>query len=72
MGVADSIIARRQFEKIVSVFNNPTVESTTVYHDIANQECLHMLQQEGFRVEEGQCGAYYISLPKPGGFWQDR
>lgn len=72
MGVADNIIAQRQFNEIVSRFNNPSVESVTVYPKTANEACLRMLVQEGFNVREGQWGSHHVSLPKPGGFWANR
>lgn len=72
MGIADNIIAQRQFNEIIRRFNNPSVDSVTVYADTANQECIQMLLQEGFRVSEGQCGSHYVSLPKSGGFYADR
>lgn len=72
MGIADNIIAQRQFNEIVMKFNNSTIESITVYHNNANEECLRMLIREGFTVTEGQCGSHYVSLPKRGGFYADR
>lgn len=72
MSVADNIIAQRQFNEIVSRFNNPSVESVTVYPRTANDACLRMLAQEGFRISEGQWGSHYVSLPKKGGIWADR
>ena len=72
MSVAQDIIAQRQFNEIVSRFRDPSVESITVYHNTANDACIRMLLEEGFRVSEGQWGSHYVSLPKPGGFWANR
>lgn len=64
MGVAQQIIAQRQFNEIVNRFSNPTVESTTVYPSNCNEDCLKMLRNEGFVVREGQWGSHYVSLPR--------
>ena len=74
MGLANSILAQRQFNEIVSRFNHPANIATTVNPNTCSTECLQMLMKEGFIVCEGKLGTHTVSLPTEHnkGFWFNR
>lgn len=73
MGVANQILAQRQFNEIVNRFNHPGINATTVNTNTCSTECLQMLMKEGFVVREGQWGTHIVALPTKHnkGFWFD-
>lgn len=71
MGLANQILAQRQFKEIVSRFNHPATDVTSVNPQTCCPECLQMLEQEGFIIREGQYGTHIVALPtqQNKGFW---
>lgn len=63
MGLANQILAQRQFNEIVGRFNHPSIDVTSVNPNTCSSECLQMLKNEGFIVCEGQFGTYTVALP---------
>ena len=73
MGIANQILAQRQFNEIVGRFNHPAINVTSVNPNTCSPECLQMLMKEGFIVREGQWGTHTVALPtkQNKGFWFD-
>lgn len=73
MGLANQILAQRQFNEIVNRFNHPAIEVTSVNPNTCSDKCLQMLIKEGFVVREGQLGTHIVALPTEHNksFWFD-